>query len=251
MAEVPRPGPAPIWVHPQWAVDLPWLVQGTTARGGGPESFDLGLFGALSVGDVLGRWRRLREAVGLPRAVHARQVHGAGVLRHAAGPAGLFIADDCDGHVTAAPGTLLTVSVADCIPVSIVDPDRRAVALVHAGWRGVAAGIVEHGIMRLAELGGSAPASFFIHFGPAICGHCYEVGPEVHAAIGRDPPSGPRPIDLRAVAAGRAEAAGIPAERMTVSAHCTRCGGSPFFSHRAGCGARQVGVLGILGPGAG
>jgi YfiH family protein len=245
-----QPGAVPLYRHPGWAERFPWLLQGTTARGEVSPPFDLRLSGTLPVHEVLGRWRLLREALGFPAAVHAYQVHGARVLYHeAAAAAALLLADDADGHATRAPGVLLTVSVADCIPISLVDPERRAVALLHGGWRGVAAGIVERGIALLAERAGSRAESLYLHFGPAICGRCYEVGAEVHEALGLARPSAPTPIDLRALAAERALACGVPAAQVSLSAFCTRCPGSPFFSHRAGCGERQVGVLGLTGGG--
>jgi YfiH family protein len=242
-------GAVPLYRHPGWAERFPWLLQGTTARGEGAP-FDLRLSGTLPVHAVLARWRQLREALGFSEAVHAAQVHGTRVLHHeAAGTAGLFLADEADGHATRAPGVLLTVSVADCIPISLVDPERRAVALLHGGWRGVAAGIVERGIAELAARAGSHARSLYLHFGPAICGACYEVGPEVHEALGKARPSAAQPIDLRAVAAERALGCGVPAAQLSISAYCTRCSGSPFFSHRAGCGERQVGVLGLAAGG--
>lgn len=237
-------GAIPLYVHPEWTERFPWLIQGTTARGPG-EAFDLRLFGVQPVGTVLGRWRELRNAVGFSRAVHAHQVHGARVIVHGEGPTGLSVLDDSDGHATRTPDVLLTVSVADCIPIFLVDPDGRAVALLHGGWRGVAEGIVEAGVEALCGLTNVRPESLYVHFGPAICGSCYEVGPEVYEALGLDRPPTNRSIDLRAVAAARAVEMGVSPERITLSAHCTRCDGSPFFSHRRGCQERQVGILGI------
>src|SRR5205085_7847567 len=108
-------------------------------------------------------------------------------------------------------------SVADCVPASIVDPARRVVAVVHAGWRGTAGGILEAALGELAR-SGSDPAALRVHFGPAICGDCYEVGPEVHAAVNPalPAPEAPAPIDLRAALARRATGAGAPAERVTI-----------------------------------
>ncbi|HEX6940158.1 MAG TPA: polyphenol oxidase family protein [Longimicrobiales bacterium] len=243
--EVELPIDVPAFGHPEWGARFPWLAQGTTARGTAAEAFDLRLFGAQPVGTVVARWRALRAATGFVRAVHAHQVHGTRILMHDAGPAGLVVADDADGHATRVAGTLLTVSVADCVPVFLVSPEPRAVAVVHAGWRGVAGGAVEAGIAALSRLSGAPPAKFHAHFGPAICGACYEVGPEVHEALGLPRPDRNAPVDLRAVAARRAGAAGVDPAHITISTHCTRCGESPFFSHRAGCVERQVGFLGI------
>ncbi|HEX8692128.1 MAG TPA: polyphenol oxidase family protein [Longimicrobium sp.] len=237
----------PLWVHPEWEERFPWLVQGTTGRGEDGE-FDLGLSGAQPVGKVLGRWRSLLAATGMEVAAHARQVHAADLWIHRErGAPGIVVMDGFDGHVTDRPGVLLAVSVADCIPVSVVDPDHTVVALLHAGWRGVAAGIVERGVNRVAESWQSAPERLWLHCGPAICGRCYEVGPEVHAAVhpDREPPPSKTPIDLRAAVVERALALGLSAAQVSVSAHCTRCGPPDFFSHRGGSSARQMGVLGI------
>lgn len=243
--EIPlRDGEAPLFTHPEWAELFPWLVQGTTGRGA-DEPFDLGLFGAVPVARSMERWRWLRQATRCRTAVHARQVHAATVIRHGAVPAGLFIADDADGHVTAETGVLLTVSIADCVPISVVDPDERVLAVMHAGWRGVAAGILEAGLRALLATTRAEPSGLYLHLGPAICGDCYEVGPEVHEALGLSPPPGPAHVDLRHALALRALDAGVVLERITRSQHCTRCGDSPFFSHRGGARERQVAVLGM------
>ncbi len=230
----------------EWAERYPWLVQGTTTRrgprDGGP--FDLRLFPAAP--GASDRWARLSAWAGVPSVVHASQVHEALVRRHE-GPAeeGLVLAPSCDGHLTEIPGLLLTVSVADCVPVFIVDPERKRVAMVHAGWRGCAAGILEEGLTAVAGQGGTV-ASLRIHLGPSICGTCYEVGGEVFEAVGLPRPEAPTPIDLKAVLARRAVASGAVASNVTVSGHCTLCeAGGRFFSHRGGDAGRQVGFLGI------
>ncbi len=243
--EEPTPLPVPLWVHPEWAAAFPWLAQGTTGRGHGEAPFDLALFGSAPAREALERWWALGRALDTPRMVHARQVHGAAVRFHRNGPPGLHVAEPCDGHVTRTPGVLLGVTTADCVPIQVVAPRARAVAALHGGWRGVAAGILERGLHVLGERLAVDAAGVHVHLGPAICGDCYEVGPEVHAALGLDVPAGPAPVDLRAALARRAVAAGVSAECVTVSGHCTRCGGSPFFSHRGGCRERQLGVLGV------
>jgi len=248
VAERLAPGDVPLWVHPEWEARFPWLVQGTTGRGSGGEEFDLGLSGAQPAGRVLDRWRRMLASADLPAAVHARQVHQADIWIHReVGAPGILVMDGVDGHVTDRPGLLLSVGVADCTPVSIVHPRTRAVVLVHAGWRGTAAGIVERGINRLVESWRSAPEELWLHCGPAICGACYEVGPEVHAAIhpDRPVPSTNTPIDVRAAIVERALGMDLAAEQVSVSTHCTRCGSPDFFSHRAGSRGRQMGVLGV------
>lgn len=235
----------PLWQHPGWTERFPWLVQGVTGAGEGAP-FDLALFGESPSRTVMDRWSALGRATGLARIVHARQVHGAVVRVHQAAAPGLTLVADTDGHVTRAAGLLLTVSVADCVPVSLVDPERRAIALLHAGWRGAAGGILERGIETLVGRLNGRVGDLHVHLGPAICGTCYEVGPEVHRGLGLPDPGRPLRIDLRAELARRAVAAGVPASSVTVSSHCTKCGGGSFFSHRAGRAERQVAVLGML-----
>jgi len=237
-------GPVALLVHEEWTARFPFLIQATT--GGGTRGADFGLFREAPIGDVMARWRQLRVQTRTTTTVHARQVHGTHVLQHAALPEGMLIAGhDADGHCTQEPGILLTVSVADCVPVSIVSTWPRAVAMVHAGWRGVAAGALEAGLAALRARG-AQPASMWVHLGPAICGNCYEVGHEVFRALHLDAPAD-RMLDLRAVLAARAALAGVPAGHVSSSEWCTRCDGNVLFSHRAGSTGRQMGVIGLRG----
>lgn len=262
----------PTLIHTGWREAFPWLVQGTTVRGPGDVPFDLGLFsGGSPREEVRRRWKELVEALEMDMAVHAPQPHGTAVggwpdevdetavdgrpdeadgtavggEADATDHGPLALVGARDGHLTAEPGVLLAVSTADCVPVFVVDPVRRAVAMIHAGWRGAAAGILEEGLSAMRTSFGTSPGDVHLHLGPAICGDCYEVGPEVFEALGLGPPEGPAPIDVREILAGRAVAAGVDAGRLTVSEHCTRCTDSGLFSHRGGDACRQVGYLGI------
>jgi polyphenol oxidase len=123
--------------------------------------------------------------------------------------------------------------------VFIAHPSGAAMVL-HSGWRGTAARILEHGLAEVRQAGLSV-ADTRIHFGPAICGRCYEVSADVYAQLtGRDPGT-PTPVDLRGILADQAGAAG--AKHITTSAMCTRCNNDRFFSHRAGDLGRQIGVI--------
>jgi YfiH family protein len=240
--------PVPLWVHPEWSDRFPWLVQGTTGRGDAEEPWDFGLAGDQPVGEVLGRWRELRRVLGFDAAVHSRQVHKTEIRAQSeTAQAGLLIVDGYDGHTTDQASVLLTVTVADCIPVFLVNPEPRVVSMLHAGWRGVAGGIVERGVRLLTSTYGSHTAELWLHCGPAICGACYEVGPEVHRAIrpAHTAPSGAAPIDLRAAVVDQATTLGIPSAQVTWSTHCSRCGPGGFFSHRAGSAGRQLGIVGV------
>lgn len=242
------PSGVPLHVHPGWRDRFPWLVQGVTGRGDGERSFDLACFG-LGGGDaVWRRWREVAGSLGMPRVVQGRQVHGATVRLHRAGPPGIHLAPDVDGHLTTDPGVLLTVTVADCVPVFLVAPRRRAAGLLHAGWRGVAAGVLRTGVEAFRDRLGVPSSDLRMHAGPAICGDCYEVGVEVHRALGRPDPGGAAPVDLRAILVERALELGVPAEGISTSSLCTRCGDGTFYSHRGGDRERQAALLGLRTP---
>jgi YfiH family protein len=178
-----------------------------------------------------------------PATVFGRQVHGRTVRWHEALPGGGLIVDATDGHATAQPGVLLTISVADCTPVYLADPTRGTIALLHAGWRGTAAGILEAGVALLVGRGGSDVSDIVMHCGVAICGTCYEVGSEVAEALGEPPVSGKTHVDIRAVLAAQAAALGI--EQVSVSPFCT-AHDAGFHSHR-GSGGRAGRMIAYLG----
>jgi len=178
--------------------------------------------------------------------VRSRQVHGTIVRVHGSVPRGFVVADDGDGHATRTPGLLLTVTLADCAPVFLADPANRAVGILHAGWRGTADGILRRGIAAMALAFGSKPQTLFAHLGPAICGHCYEVGAEVFAALDEPRPRSAAMLDLRAVIRKKLVAAGISARRVTVSPECTLCRGRRYFSHRGGDRERHLAYIGVL-----
>ena len=240
LTEQPAENGFPRYELTEWAAEY-GLVAGIT-----PAELDMGLWTASPVGEVMARWREFRS--GDPRfrtTVLAHQVHGARVLRHDA-PRGWQIHDGADGHVTAAPGVLLTVTVADCVPVYLAVPGRGAVALLHAGWRGTAGGILTEGIELLQEAAGCGPADVVMHAGIAICGDCYEVGQEVVEACGGEASGdGPWHVDLRSRLAAEAEAAGVGT--LTVSSWCTAHDAGRFHSHRASSGraGRMVAYVGI------
>ena len=200
-----------------------------------------GVHGDEPVGQVMGRWSALRDELraGGARLATAKQVHGTHVLVHQPGWEGWLRADDADGHLSMHRGTALAVTVADCVPVFIAHPSG-AIALLHSGWRGTAARIVEHAIRALAQRG-CPPDELRLHTGPAICGKCYEVSADVYAQLTGLNPGRPATVDLRAVIAEHARALGV--HRVTSSTSCTRCDNDRFFSHRAGDTGRQLGVM--------
>lgn len=245
MRECRVPGSVPRFELAEWAGRY-GIIAGITGRGTGPQPFDLGLAGTSApVGLVLQRWHDLQAAVpGCAGLVVSRQVHGTRVAWHDRVP-GLLILQGFDGHGTNTPGHFLAVSAADCIPVYIADPVGRAVVLVHAGWRGTAGRILSRGVAELVARG-SQPDDIVVHCGIGICGRCYEVGREVFAACGIEPPAGGKgPLDLRAILAEEARQAGV--ETVSTSQFCSAHDAELFFSHRRSAGAdgRMVAYLGL------
>jgi polyphenol oxidase len=237
-------GDLPLYVNPQWRARFPWLFQATTGAGLA-RNFDLSFFGASPGGQVQERWRAIQRATGFETVIHSRQVHEARVLVHDRETGSIVIHGDADGHITRASGQLLAVSIADCVPVFLVSPQEKAIALLHAGWRGVVAGILEWGVDALLRVAGWSSGDLHLYLGPAICGNCYEVGPEVHEQLGLPRPFSKAPVDLRFVLQQRALRLGLRPENVSQSEYCSRCGGGVFFSHRGGQRERQMALLGI------
>lgn len=245
MTETEVPGPVPRLELAEWRSHN--VVAGITWRGTG-EPFDLGLSGTRTpVSHVMANWQRLVESFPEFRSVTlARQVHGTEIRWQEPG-CGLVVQQGIDGHAVEEPGALIAVTVADCIPVYLVDPMDRRAALVHAGWRGTAAGILPKAIAKLTARG-SHVENLLVHCGIGICGRCYEVGSEVLEAVGLpSEPTGSGFLDLRQVLARQAKEAGV--SHVSTSDHCSAHETPLFFSHRGsgGLDGRMVGYLGLLG----
>ncbi len=216
---------------------------GFTTRGGG-------------VGDdpaaVAENWARLERETGL-RFARVRQVHGARAVRADAPTAP---ADEADVVVTRAPGVAACVSVADCVPILLADPETGAVAAVHAGWRGTIARAAAEGVRALAREAGAPASRLLAVVGPSIGPCCYEVSPELAARFREELGAGtvrdgerPR-LDLWRANLAVLEAAGVAAERIELLARCTGCERDRFFSHRrdAGRTGRQVAFIAPRAP---
>lgn len=224
---------------------------GFTTRDGGisPEPW-----GSLNLGGAVGdhpervgeNWRRLAAATGLGFA-RVRQVHGAVVVEaDRAGPP----VEDADAVISAAPGVAACVSIADCVPILVADPDGGRVAAIHAGWRGTIARIAAVAVERLTALGAS-PSRLLVAIGPSIGPCCYEVSADLAArfeaelgdlAVRR----GHTPhLDLQAANAAVLRDAGVQPGRVETLGRCTSCEGELFFSHRrdAGRTGRQVAFI--------
>src|SRR5438034_2793622 len=152
-----------------------------------------------NVGQVMSRWRAVGAAVRprFPGVVLAHQVHGTTVQWHPSASDGWLIVDGVDGHATGARGLLLTVTVADCIPVYLAVPQKHVVALLHSGWRGAAAGILERGVELVKRMAFVRSSDIVMHCGVGVCGECYEVGSEVLSRFTGRAETGPGHVEDR------------------------------------------------------
>ncbi len=206
-----------------------------TDRFGGVSS---GPFDSLNLGEHVGdrpdhvsenRWRVARAAgVELDRFVTVRQVHGDRVLDAEHASAG----DEADALVSGDPSLAIAMLVADCVPLVLADESSGRVAVVHAGWRGLAAGVIARTLDELS------PTDAHVFIGPSISRESYQVGPEVaeafahiDGAVFADGGDRSR-LDLRLVATRQLIDAGVAEDRIALSREVTD-GGAVFFSDRA------------------
>lgn len=277
---------------------LEWLVHGFSTRPGGTRDLaktrgnrrtanrahDLGFTAGDSPAHMAENRQRFFRAVGADamRAVTLRQIHSDIVHRvdspdRAAGdPLG------GDALVTRAPGCLLVIKTADCVPILLADSKQRAIAAIHAGWRGTVHRIAAKTLGRMQMEFGTRPQDVVAALGPSIGRCCYEVGEDVarefHAqfpearqwfdgpfdalASGENDPNwlpwltmmppGHQPPPLRVhldlIAANRAilAAAGVPSAQISSSGFCTACRTDLFFSYRReGTTGRLLAAIGI------
>jgi polyphenol oxidase len=232
------------------AVDLPGARAVFSTRDGGVSedpyaSLNLGLLMGDDVAAVIENRRLLATRLDLDPAAIAmgRQVHGVAIERWGAPPDPVRYGftdpaaerPEVDGHTTARHGLGLLVQVADCLPVALASP--RRIAMLHCGWRGLAAGIVEHALTLFEDAATAV-------VGPGIGRCCFEVGPEVLAEFSDvEGAADGRMLDLRRVAEARLRAAGV--EDVQHVDLCTSCRADLFFSHRRDGGdtGRQCGIV--------
>ncbi len=244
----------------EWA-SIPGLAHGFLGREHALPS------GSFTTGDLCAALRRAGER---PTVVAAlRQVHGAAVLDHqeiAAGSPG----DDTplptalpagDALVSASAGTLLTIRTADCVPILLVCERTRAVAAVHAGWRGLLAGVVGNAVAALGLRYGARAAELRAAIGPSICGSCYEFGAEhrwrFHAvfgsvtdrAWGAGSDTGRAHLDLRLLSRIALERAGLEPDAIATVGPCTAEHPQELHSYRrdGAHAGRQLSYIGWSG----
>ena len=231
------------------------VAHGFSTRLGGVSE---GMWASLNLGVSLGdnpdhvreNYRRFFTAIGGPgaRLAMTNQVHGAAVHTVTTAdvhtdPYGRKTAYEADGLMTDLPGVALVAYTADCIPILLYDPVRRCVAVVHAGWRGTAAGIATATVDRMKLVYGSRPSDILAAIGPGICPDCFETHEDVPnamtAAMGTGvlhhitiKENGKFAVNLKAINAMRLEQAGLETDHIAVCSLCPSCEPDKFWSHR-------------------
>jgi len=173
-----------------------------------------------------------------------KQVHSAACVS-AEGRRGVLAQGDALLEDT--PGAVVAVKTADCIPILLVDERQRAVAAVHAGWRGTVARIAPLAVEAMHARFGTMPQDLHAAIGPGIGKCCYEVGPEVAVRFGGQ---GRAHIDLAAASREQLIAAGVMPEHIYVSNLCTKCRSEEFHSFRreGEAAGRLYSFAGIVTP---
>lgn len=215
-----------------------------STRSGGVSQ---GAFASLNLGAAVGddaaavaeNRRRFAAALDGATPVFLRQVHGVRVQRLPLA-AGVAEPVEADASLTTEPGVACVIQVADCLPVLFAAPDGRGVAAAHAGWRGLAGGVLEATVAALCEAADCAPRDLEAWLGPCIGPRRFEVGRDVLEGFGLDPGAPhprftPKPpdkwlADLAGLARDRLAALGM--QHIDGGRWCTVEDGSRFFSFR-------------------
>lgn len=212
----------------------------------GPE----GHYHSTLLGRCEGLYHAFGTAAAAPPAGYAtlKQVHSAQIVEACVpGQPG-----EGDALITAQGGVRVAVKTADCVPLLLADPRRRAVAAVHAGWRGVVQNIAGAAVEEMSRRYGTRIEDLAAALGPAIGGCCFEVGPEVAEQFRgifpeRADLNGRARVDLVEAVVRQLRAAGMQEARIDRGAPCTYCGGREFFSWRRDrvLGQRMYAVIGL------
>ncbi|MBN2202163.1 peptidoglycan editing factor PgeF [bacterium] len=233
---------------PAWA-RTPGLRHAFSTRRGGVSrppfgTLNLGLNTEDDPDSVRENWVKFCVAAELDRdrAAFARQDHGDAV----AVVETARVYEDSDALVTQSTDVVLFIQVADCVPVFLFDPERRAVGLAHAGWRGSAKDIAGKTAAAMTARFGSDPGRMSACIGPSIGPCCCEVGPDAAERFSPRYLQGSR-LDLRAVNRDALIAAGMAPDAIHISRLCTVCHKDWFFSHRGDGGktGRMAAMIGL------
>jgi len=194
---------------------------------------------------------KMRRILNTPALAFARQVHGTGVRVVSANNLGGFCGPrppTADALVTDMKGVFVGIQVADCQPVLLWDPVRKAVANVHSGWRGSIRNIVGHTVAVMQERLGSKPADMIAAIGPSLgpcCSEFVNYRQEIPKRFWRYKDSADR-FDFWAVTRDQLQTAGLDPANIACSHICTRCNTDQFFSYRGeGVTGRFAAVIGL------
>ena len=239
-----------------------WLVNAYSTRLGGVSegdvsSMNLGFTREPDPENVRENFRRMADAAGFSadqmiftRQTHTSRVMVAGKEHLGCGFSRERTYDNVDGLVTDVPGAVLVVFTADCVPVFLADPVKRAVGAIHSGWRGTVADIEGEAVRIMKEAFNSSPSDLIAAIGPSICMDCYEVDEDViarfrqafpenlHQQLFYAKPDGKYQLDLWEACRQNLLQAGLQAEKISMPDLCTACNSSLLFSHRASKGKR-------------
>ncbi|MDO4708875.1 MAG: peptidoglycan editing factor PgeF [Pseudomonadota bacterium] len=231
----------PPWITAHWPAPPGVSAITTTRTGAGVSAapfaaFNMGSRSGDELAAVAENRRQLQRLLALPAAPHwLRQVHGVQVARIIDAASN---EPEADAAVTAARGQVLAILTADCLPVVFAARDGSEIGAAHAGWRGLAAGVLERTIAAMQ----TAPRHLLAWLGPAASARHYEIGAEVRTAfIGQDAAAAgcfaaTRPghwkVDLYALARQRLIAAGMSADAIYGGEHCTIHEADKFYSYR-------------------
>lgn len=235
--------------------NFPQLIVAESTRWGGVSlppyhSLNLGKNTADMPEAVAENRRRFCAALGFEphQLAYSQQVHGA-EIQLVTQPGG---ASGFDALITQKSGVVVAVSVADCTPVLVYDAKNRAVAAIHAGWRGAAAQIVGKTLEAMAEHFGTEAADCLAYVGTCIDECSFEVGPEVAAAFEADyhrydTERGKYFVDLKKVCAAQLSNFGLMPHQIEISPYSTVLNNSDYFSHRkeGGVTGRMMAVIGL------
>jgi YfiH family protein len=238
------------WPAPPGVVAFTTLRHGAGVSAAPFDAFNLGTRCGDDPAAAAANRAELARRAGLPSPPHwLRQVHGRGVLRFdgpAIGVSGDGVPHDgapdeepeADAAVTSAPGTVLAILTADCLPVVLAADDGGEVAAAHAGWRGLAGGVLEATVAAMR----TPPSRVRAWLGPAAGPQAYEIGAEVRDAFVAGDPAAARAfaatrpghwrVDLYALARRRLQAAGVAAAAIHGGGLCTLSDPQRFYSHR-------------------
>ncbi|AKD56781.1 peptidoglycan editing factor PgeF [Spirosoma radiotolerans] len=244
-----------LYTSPAIFSSFPQLVAAESTRHGGVSpapfaSLNLGINTADETANVDENRRRFFSAIGGSTYPFASsyQVHGTEILY--ATEAGRYTGHDA--LITDKPGLLLGVTVADCVPILIYDPAHKAVAAIHAGWRGTVGGIVTKTLTQMQQQFGTTAGQCYAYVGTCIDECAFEVGPEVaeqfDAAFRRaNADSDKSFVDLKAANAYLLLTAGIPEKQVEISPFSTVLHNDSYFSYRAEQGqtGRMLAVIGL------